>query len=319
LTNKPVPPKYFDVLEAEKAYREGRNITELLRSQKGLATNSAEIIEIAYDLQAGTYIQAVNDKPEFFLEYARELAGIIQNHVAADDVLLDVGTGELTTLSLVVQSLVVKPRHVLAFDISWSRIFKGVQFAREHMGRECFARLSAFVANIREAPLFDKSVNVTISSHALEPNGDILPALLSELFRVTRDKLILFEPCYEINSEEGKRRMDRLGYIKGIDTAARELGGHLIDRIPIKNVSNPLNPTACFIVEPPPQPETPQLAADGWSRYSVPGANYPLERIDDFMFSSVTRLCYPILRSIPILKSDAAILASALSGELDAR
>ena len=44
-----------------------------------------------------------------------------------------------------------------------------------------------------------------------------LEALLRELFRVTKKKLVLFEPSYELNSEEGKVRMDRLGYIKDIE------------------------------------------------------------------------------------------------------
>ena len=44
--------KYFDIQEAKKAYAEGRNITELLRAQKQTHTNTPEIIEVSYDLQA---------------------------------------------------------------------------------------------------------------------------------------------------------------------------------------------------------------------------------------------------------------------------
>jgi len=54
--------KYFDIQEAKKAYAEGRNITELLRAQKQTHTNTAEIIEVSYDLQAGTYINFVEKK-----------------------------------------------------------------------------------------------------------------------------------------------------------------------------------------------------------------------------------------------------------------
>jgi hypothetical protein len=71
-----------------------------------------------------------------------------------------------------------------------------------------------FVADISETPLLDKSVNVTISSHALEPNRSKLPELLLEIFRVTKDKIILFEPFYEFNTDEGEQRMHGLGYIK---------------------------------------------------------------------------------------------------------
>ena len=302
--------KYFDILQAKKAYSEGKNVTELLRAQANLQANTPEIIEIAYDLQAGTYIESVNAHRDFAIQYAKESANIVQAHVNPGDHLLDVGTGEITTLSLMTRNLTAMPASVLAFDISWSRIYKGLTFAREHMG-DRFGRLTAFVADMSEIPLPDKSINITISSHALEPNGSILPALLAELFRVTRDKLLLFEPCYEINTEQGQMRMDQLGYIRGLDRIASGLGGTLIDRIAMKNISNPLNPTACYIIKPPFQALTAEEV--NAVEFSLPGSSLPLQRIEDFYFSRRTGYCFPILKSIPVLKSSAAVLASALA------
>jgi hypothetical protein len=310
LSKEPQSRRYFDILQAKTAYGEGKNVTELLRAQANLEANTPEIIEIAYDLQAGTYIEAVNANRDFAMQYATDLANIIEAHIKPSDCLLDVGTGEITTLSLVAQNLGVMPAELFAFDISWSRIYKGLTFAREQMG-DRFAQLTAFVADMSEIPLPEKSVNITISSHALEPNGSILPALLMELFRVTRDKLLLFEPCYEINTEQGQKRMDRMGYIKGLDGVVTSLGGTLIDRIALKNISNPLNPTACYIVRPPSRAvlESERTVAE----FSLPGSSLPLQRIEDFYFSHSTGYCFPILKSIPILKSSAAVLASALA------
>lgn len=307
--------KYFDVLAARQAYAEGRNVTELLRAQRGSDCNTSDIIETAYDLQAGTYIQAVERAPDKAMAYAREMAAIIDRHIQPQDSLLDIGTGELTTLSLTVSSLKTRPRAVLAFDVSWSRVFKGLSYARDHMGA-AFDSLLPFVADIAEIPLCDQSVDVTISSHALEPNGGKLPALMAELFRVTRDKLILFEPCYEINSDEGKRRMDRLGYIKGVDEVVSQLGGSVMEKVRMSHVSNPLNPTVCFVIRPP-QAALPQRTRDhGAPVFSVPGSNLALTEMDGFHVSAETGLCFPVLKSIPILKSSSAILASALSESL---
>ena len=178
---------------------------------------------------------------------------------------------------------------------------------------ECFDRFTPFVGDIAETPLLDKSINVTISCHALEPNGGRLRELLSEIFRVTRDKIILFEPCYEINSDEGKKRMDRLGYIKDVDSALEALGGTLIDKIEMNNDLYPLNPTVCFVIEPPSQPVVQTSFLDPVNIFSVPGTNHSLEKIDDFYFSNTTGLCFPILKSIPVLKSNTAILSTALS------
>jgi ubiquinone/menaquinone biosynthesis C-methylase UbiE len=301
---------HFDIVEAKKAYSSGKNITELLRAQKNIKINTSEIIETAYDLQAGTYIEYVKKYPEQATLYTNELAQILDNYNMSEGTLLDIGTGELTTLSYLISALKKKPKEVYAFDISWSRIHRGIAFAKDKMGND-YLKIKPFVADISEIPLLDKSINVTTSSHALEPNGGKLKELLIELFRVTLDKLILFEPCYEINSNEGKDRMDRLGYIKNVEGVVRELGGKVIDRIIIKNTSNPLNPTACFIITPPTTGT--KSTKNREDIFSVPGTNMPLKQIEDFYYSSATGLCYPILKNIPILKSNCSILATSLT------
>lgn len=306
--------KHFDIIKAKKAYNEGSNVTVLLREQRGTKENTSEIIEISYDLQAGSYTDFAEQNKLYFSNYSEELSNIIQNHLTPNDTLLDIGTGESTTLSHVVQRLAIKPAHIFAFDISWSRIYKGIEFASRNMG-ECFSRFTPFVGDISETPLLDKSINVTISNHALEPNGGRLPELLSEVFRVTRDKAILFEPCYEINTDAGKERMDRLGYIKGVDCVVAALGGKLVEKIKIENAINPLNPTVCFVIEPPARSETQPSHRDPGNIFSVPGTNYPLVRVDNFFFSETAGLCYPILKSIPVLKSNTAILSTALSAD----
>lgn len=306
--------KHFDLLEAKKAYKEGKNITELLRSQKNIGSNTSEIIETAYDLQAGSYIEHMLNNQEQSQAYLTELAFILEKHITKTDSLLDIGTGELTTLSHLINKLLKKPRKVFAFDTSWSRIYKGKNYAKEVMGAD-YKLLKLFVADINEIPLRDKSINITTSSHALEPNGGKLKELLSELFRITIDKLVLFEPCYEINTEEGKQRMERLGYIKNIDGIIKDLGGKLMEKIIIKNTTNPLNPTVCFIITPPPVVKelSPQKDNNRGNVFSVPGTDMPLKKVEDYFFSNQVGLCYPTLKTIPILKSNAAILASALS------
>jgi len=302
--------KYFDIIDAKQAYIEGKNVTELLRNQKGVSFNTSDIIEMAYDLQAGTYIESVRNNIAQASLYASELALMLDEHTPQASSLLDVGTGEITTFSLVSKKLENKPKNLLAFDLSWSRIYKGIGFAKEVM-KDDLERLIPFVADINEIPLRDKSVDITTSSHALEPNGKTLKVLMSELFRITRGKIVLFEPCYEINSAEGKKRMESLGYIKNIEGVVAELGGRVISRTPIKNISNPLNPTACYVIMPPKHQNGGGTNEGPMNEFfSVPGTQIPLSKNGDFYFSNVTGHCYPILKGIPILKSNTAILAS---------
>jgi hypothetical protein len=301
--------EHFDIIAAKKEYVKGSNVTEFLRKQKNSSFNTSEIIETAYDLQAGTYIDAVEKNPKQATLYTTELAEILNQYIKPTDALLDIGTGELTTLSSIISKLKQKPYDIYAFDISWSRIYKGIRFAHNKLGDD-FHLLTPFVGDIGSIPFLDKSVSITISSHALEPNGGKLKELMGEIFRVTVDKLILFEPCYEINSKEGKERMDKLGYIKELDKTAAELGGKIIEKVLIQNVSNPLNPTVCFVIELPSTNNKRQYTAN--NIFSVPGTNMPLKKEDGFYYSVDTGFCFPVLKDIPILKSNSAILATSL-------
>lgn len=124
----------IDFLAMQNAFKEGKNITEMLRKHFNVLDNTPEIIEMAYDLQAGTYIEYLENYPKIVNLYVEEMAKIISDRVPYSSVVLDVGSGELTTLSLLINCLRIKPKKVLAFDISWSRVSKGLIFAKETLG-----------------------------------------------------------------------------------------------------------------------------------------------------------------------------------------
>ena len=297
--------KFIDVLEAKSIYQKGENVTQYLRTKFGSEDNTSQVIEIAYDLQAGSYIDYVKSNRDKAEMYAAELSEILTEHLESGDSLLDVGTGEVTTLTLVLNKIGIELSDILALDISWSRLSVGMNFHREN--RKIKLPLKPFVADIKEIPLHEKSVDVVTSSHALEPNGHNLETLFRELFRVTKKKLVLFEPSYELNSEEGKLRMDRLGYIKDIEGTVSKLGGKVLDVIPIQNTGNPLNPTACYIIEPPSQ----KIKHLESAIFCVPGTNFKLEADGQFLFSKDTGLVFPILDEIAVLKTTSAILATS--------
>lgn len=85
-----------NIQELRVTYGSGENITEKLRSG---TTNTLEAIEIAYDLQSGSYISSGISNKEKYKEYTAELGNIIKEHVTSLDTILDCGAGELTTLS----------------------------------------------------------------------------------------------------------------------------------------------------------------------------------------------------------------------------
>jgi SAM-dependent methyltransferase len=227
----------------EQAMREGRNVTHALREHLGTDRNTPEAIEVAYDLQAGSYVDFAEKQPDFLNAYAEQLAGLLDPHLQDGDVLLDAGTGEMTTLAHILKALRTPLARVYASDISSKRLAIGQDYAAKHG-----VSVEPLHAELASIPLPNESVSVVTTNHALEPNGGREREILSELLRVTKRKLVLFEPCFELASDEGKARMRQHGYIQDLAHHATHLGAIIESVTPLEMVHNPLNPTTCFVI-----------------------------------------------------------------------
>ena len=301
----------MDVVELQKArevFVSDGNVTEFLKAEYGRKENSAEIIEIAYDLQTGTYVEHALKNKSAVKKYCAELAKNLGEFLNPGDSVLDVGSGELTTLTFLSNEMRVSFDTLHACDVSFSRLHHGLTFFEEHSVEGKVIDLRAHVSDMAELPFADKSLDIVISSHALEPNGGREAILLAELLRVARKYCILFEPSYELCSRAGRDRMDKHGYVKGLELQANKLGADVVKVSKIEAAMNPLNPTACFVIRPS-EIET-SLGLE--QTYTVPGTSYPLEVKTNFLQSSATGLVFPVLRGIPILRKKHAILASSL-------
>lgn len=299
-----------DVLFARHVYSQGGNVTQALRERFGEKNNTAEIIELAYDLQAGSYIDWCKKNEALKDAFVTEVGAVLDDYLSDGDTVLDVGSGELTTLSHLIKKLRTKMGDVHACDISWSRIYKGRLYA-EKIIPDHMPHLHLFMADMFALPLPTGSVDVVITSHSLEPNGGKEPELLRELFRICTKRLFLFEPDFLRCCDAGKKRMKEMGYITNLPNAVADQGGKLIARIPLEAISNPLNPTSCFIIEPP-QLETSAPLAVGQHCYTVPGSDFSLHREDDFLLSRDSGLCFPVIKEIPALRTACGILATSL-------
>ena len=299
--------KYFDLRPALEAIARDENVTAVLRKSLGESGNTPEIIEIAYDLQAGNYVDLVRKNPDYWNSFTGELARILGACLSEGDSVLEAGTGEMTTLTGVANACYEKAGRLYACDISWSRIRKGSGFVEATMRGDVKPRLDAFVADMFHLPFRNKSIDVIWTSHALEPNGGREREIIKELFRVARKQVVLFEPSYEKNSEEGRARMSSLGYIRGLPQAIVDMGGRLEAIEPISVVSNPLNPTFAYIVRAPVRD-----GAKGEDEpWACPSTGLPMQRRADCFWSRESRLAYPIIQGVPILRPSAAVLASA--------
>ena len=121
-TENPPNGSFMTPREIKAAYERGENITALLRKDRGTARNDEESIEVAYDLQAGRYIAAL-EKPgvlQYKRNYGTEIAKLIQSLGAKS--VVEAGVGEATTLKFVLEAAGNLGLQAGGCDVSWSRV-----------------------------------------------------------------------------------------------------------------------------------------------------------------------------------------------------
>jgi len=282
----------------KELYGKGENILEFLKMQ-GNAPNDVESIMISYDFQAGTYTKLAVENSDYLNQYTNAITEVFAALPAFKSV-MEVGVGEATLMNPLMSK--VDPFNKVekfGFDISWSR----VRYAKQN-SEKAGNSISLFIANLFEIPLADNAIDIVYTSHSLEPNGGKEKQALTELYRVTKNYLVLLEPDYENATSEGKARMIRHGYVQNLEGHASELGMKVIKNSPFGVCINPLNPTGLTIIE---KKQKSQSAPSG---YVCPISKKKLEKHENVLFSQETGLLYPIIDNIPCLLSTSAVLAS---------
>ena len=102
--------------------------------------------------------------------------------------------------------------------------------------------------------------------------------------------------------------MKKLGYIKGIEKEVIKLGGKMKSVKLIVDPSNSLNPTACYVIS---VNKKKKYGLKTIKKFTVPGSDLALDMSDNFMISKDLGLSFPVLKKIPILKNELAILSSS--------
>ncbi|MDR1349665.1 MAG: class I SAM-dependent methyltransferase, partial [Zoogloeaceae bacterium] len=226
------------------AWARGENMMAFARNLLKRNDNPVMATGIAYDLQAGSYLQHALENPENRQRWCAQLADLIAPHLPEGGSLLEVGCGEATTLAGVLANLPASPSIALGFDLSWSRCAYGKTWL-ERMGQKA----ELFVADLFHIPLADDSVDVLYTSHSLEPNGGREAAALKEALRVARRAVVLVEPVYELASREAQARMTQHGYVRNLGSVAKSLGYPAKECRLLDFCENPLNPSGVLRIE----------------------------------------------------------------------
>lgn len=153
--------------ELKTMYAQGQNISALLRKELNVSHNTPEIIEISYDMQTGSYIEAMkrDGTAKHKEEYTAEIASVTLSLCKPISV-LEAGVGEATTLAGVLKHL-GNDVNSYGFDLSWSR----VAYAKDWLHRQRITNTVLCSGDLFNIPFLDSSIDVVYSSHSIEPNG----------------------------------------------------------------------------------------------------------------------------------------------------
>ena len=287
-----------------KAFQNQQNISEMLRHQQNRIENDAEIIEIAYDVQAGSYVslQATPERQRFQAAYAGALVSVI-DALGPCRSLFEGGVGEATTLAPVLRGWGGELPTAAGIDLCWSRI----RWAKRWLHQNGAASVFLASAALDRLPFPDNAFDIVYTSHSLEPNRGREQLLIRELHRIAARYVVLLEPSYELATAEGRQRMDRHGYVRDIPGHAKRLGLRVIEHSRFPFTHRESNPTAITVIEK----DRRAMATD--SRPVCPACHSQLQPTDGFLFCAEgCGRAYPVLHGIPCLRVEKGIIASQL-------
>ena len=206
-------------------------------------------VKFKYDNMAGVYVDnqknfknekylALNEKNEVL-----ECRGIITPYYAdclkglfllsKSKSLLEVGAGELTTISLVLNSLKKKFSYSGAIDISLNRLLVGKKYLKSQGNKVDFLAR----ADASQLPFKDNSFDMVYTCHCLEQVPNLFIKSVKELIRVSKKYIVIIEPSYEFSLIASKNNIYKKGYTKITDALLSKTGFTPIYRkfLPLKN------------------------------------------------------------------------------------
>ena len=285
--------------EIKNIYQGGGNILQYFRAAEGTTYNKPESILISYDYQAGSYTANYKRNPANYHKYAKQIIGEIER-LGSFGSIMEAGVGEATTFKQVISNIALPGEKCFGFDISWSRLKIGKDFLAED---DLFGQ-QLFVAGLSSIPLADNSIDLVYTSHSIEPNSGNEKPILEELYRVTGNYLVLFEPDYKFASEQAKKRMDEHAYVKNLANVASELGYNVTKWEPLEFSINPLNPTSVIVIKKSGEKVLKQ------PEFQCPITKTKLLDCGEVFFAPEPGLMYPVIRNIPCLLDTYAILGA---------
>jgi ubiquinone/menaquinone biosynthesis C-methylase UbiE/uncharacterized protein YbaR (Trm112 family) len=305
--------------------------TSALRGLRDLYGRLVSVLKVedqvlkSYDRMAGVYNREnerlQTDETVVFCKFDRQFAHLpardiyrAQQEYLAEAVfkpilqggmrVLEVGAGESTTIHNLMKALAPLSVHWSALELSWSRTAEGKRWAIEH---GTFDRFDSFVAaSAVDIPFPDNSFDVVYTNGCLEQIRYATDRALTEILRVAKRWVILYEPSYELGDQYQKLYIEGSQYCRGLPTILERLG---VKPIRYELAPHSFNPFCCYAVTVIDKgASSPPEKAD----HCCPSCKKPLLPIKEGYFCTTLECScvYPVIWGVPCLRKEDAIFAS---------
>ena len=125
---------------------------------------------------------------------------------------------------------------------------------------------------------------------------------------MSKHRIVLFEPSYELGSITQKLRMLHKDYVRGIPKFLRSVDEKIYCHTPylMSNSANPLNHTACFDIRL--KGENSNSQSSKGIQFVCPKSKKKLQTRDSYLYCSDEGRAFPIVEGIPILEMEHSLM-----------
>jgi len=300
-------------MNIKKLYDDGVNIIEYFRNKENSKDNSLSAILTSYDLQAGSYIKAIEEDSicnKYYIDYiqtpisvkayVKKFCKFVADEINQFDYnnILEAGVGEATSLKFISQNLKNKDAKLYGFDLAPSRILEGKKYLNDDN-----INADLFVGNLLETPFEDNSFDIIYTVHALEPNTNRCKEIVSELLRITNGYLILIEPSWELGNQATKENIEKHRYIKNLKNIVEEIGIGKIIKYELCPIGTYTNQPAIMIIK-----KNDNYKSKKDLTFACPICHKPLIYDNNHYFCDECFVVYPVIKDIPMLTKENAVL-----------
>lgn len=279
---------------AKEAYAKNENIVQKLTS---LGVDKSECIEIAYEIQAGSYTSAFNQSL-FGFNRNKVLHQIIRNYTDLTDVSDTAVFGIGEAVNWIGFDGAIK--NFYGVELSYSRL----RYARSNIAELNGIQKSILIKGDASETIFNpNSFDLTVTLHSIEPNGNIQgKIMLNNVINYSSKYVLLFEPDFSTAPPAMKSRMEANGYVCNIeDVISSDPSVYVVDKFLLEIQENENNLTTCWILKKNEYKDSEQ------DKFVCPYSNSPLVEFAGCKYSSGSGLIYPTIDDILFINKKDAI------------